>query len=222
MLIVNFKNYPQALGDAGLELARKLETAAADFSKIKTVLAISPVDVFRISQAIKLPIFSQHVDPFDPGQTTGFVIPEVIKEAGAKGTLINHSEHPMSVDMVEDAVKRCREIDLSTVVCADSLAVVTQVKEFKPDFIAYEPPELIGGDVSVVSAEPDVVSAAVREASPVFLIVGAGVHSGEDVRVALGLGAIGVLVSSDIVTAEDPTKEFSDIAQGFSASAPRG
>ena len=37
-----------------------------------------------------------------------------------------------------------------------------------PDYVAVEPPELIGGDVSVTSADPQIVSdtaSAVREAS---------------------------------------------------------
>lgn len=226
MLIINFKNYSQALGEQGVRLAKDLEEAASEFPDVEVILAISPVDVFRISQAVKLPIFSQHVDPFETGQTTGWVIPEAVKAAGAVGALINHSERPMAPEMAADAVVRCLEVGLKPVVCAASVEEIGEIKgrlgeDRGPDFYAYEPPELIGGDVSVVEAEPGIVSEAVKISSPIPLLVGAGVHSSEDVEAALKLGAVGVLVSSDIVTAEDPVSEFRDIAEGFSSTSPR-
>ena len=48
-----------------------------------------------------------------------------------------------------------------------------------PDYVAVEPPELIGGDISVTTADPTIVSgtaAAVREISKqVGILCGAGV-----------------------------------------------
>ena len=231
MLLINFKNYPQVLGEAGLELAKKLNEAAKNFPNVKTVLAVSPVDIFRVSEAVDIPVLSQHVDPYDAGQTTGFVIPEAIKEAGATGALINHSEHPMSLEMMADAIRRCREVGLRTVVCAGSVEMLREIKGCLgrvggPDFFAYEPPELIGGKVSATAAESEVILEAVEAASSPFakamgdlrptpLLVGAGVHSGEDVQVALQLGAVGVLVSSDIVLAENPAEELREMLGGF-------
>jgi triosephosphate isomerase len=47
------------------------------------------------------------------------------------------------------------------------------------------------------------------------LIVGAGVHSMEDVKKSLELGAVGVAVATDIVKAQDPKKELMDLVSGF-------
>ncbi len=215
MIIINFKNYPGAFGQGSVGLAKQVEEASLNFSELEVILAVPLVDIFRISSQIDIPVFSQHVDPFPPGQTTGFAIPQAVKEAGAEGTLINHSENPMDLDMIRGSVESCKDVGLVSVVCADSPATVGQVKRFSPDYVAYEPPELIGGDVSVVEAESFVVSDAVESASPTPLLVGAGVNSAEDISRGLELGARGVLVSSSIVKAKDPAEAFKGIAQGF-------
>ncbi|MFW6109923.1 MAG: triose-phosphate isomerase [Patescibacteria group bacterium] len=214
MIIVNFKNYKQSLGEAGVELAKELEETAADFSDVEVVLTVSPVEIFRISSAVDLPVYSQHVDPFEAEQTTGFVTCEAVKAAGAEGSLINHSEHPLSADMVEAAAERCKDQDLKTVVCTDSPLMVMQLVTFA-DVIAYEPPELIGGDVSVTSSEPEIIKEVASAAGNVPLLAGAGVCSEEDVSTALELDAGGVLVSSAIVTSNEPGEALEELLKGF-------
>ena len=77
-----------------------------------------------------------------------------------------------------------------------------------PDYVAVEPPELIGGAISVTSADPEIVSgtaAAVREVSEqVGILCGAGVKTGEDVATAIELGTSGVLLASGVTKADDP------------------
>ena len=219
MLIVNFKNYPQVLGDKDAALAKELELVAREFPRLRVVLAISPLDIHQVAEAASLPVYSQHVDPAGVGQTTGHIAPESARAAGALGTLVNHSDHPLEPGAMVQTVSQCREVGLVTVVCVSSVEELRGSLETAPDFLAYEPPELIGGEISVTSAQPEIIAEAVSAAGETPLLVGAGIHSGEDVRVALSLGAVGVLVSSAIVLADDPACEFRDIAQGFSASA---
>ena len=214
MLIINFKNYPQTLGERGVELAKNLAQTAKDFPNVKTVLAVPPTNIFRISQAVDIPIFSQHVSAKTTGQTTGFVIAESLKEAGAVGTLINHSEHPLDLESIAPTVHRCQEIELETVVCASSVEAVKEIK--KSNFIAYEPPHLISGQISVTESEPEVIKKAVKAAATTPLLVGAGIHSKKDIQTAIKLGAVGLLVSSDIVLAKSPAKELKELLSGFS------
>jgi len=62
---------------------------------------------------------------------------------------------------------------------------------------------LIGGDVSVASANPDVIDRIVKEVkSPVM--VGAGIKSAKDIEICMELGCHGVLVASGIVKSKDP------------------
>ena len=219
MIIINFKNYSQALGEEGIVLAENLEDAARDFPDVLLTLAVPAPSIAAISKAVEIPVYSQHIDPFDPGQTTGFVIAEAVKGAGASGTLISHSERPMAKEMIVDAERRARNLGLKTVVCTSSIKELVELKaifgELEPDFFAYEPPELIGGRVSVTEAEPAVIVDAVQKSSPTPLLCGAGVNSRSDVERALELGTEGVLVASDVVTAVEPANELRDLLEGF-------
>ena len=84
-----------------------------------------------------------------------------------------------------------------------------------PRFIAVEPPELIGGDISVTTADPAIVSGtaeAVRAVNPnVRVLCGAGVKNGEDVAKAIELGTEGVLLASGVTKANDPLFVLRDL-----------
>jgi triosephosphate isomerase len=85
--------------------------------------------------------------------------------------------------------------------------------------VAVEPPELIGGTVSVTTADPMVVSAAVKAvkdlAPDVRVLCGAGVKTGKDVRRALELGADGVLLASGVAAVAEPEKALLDLLEGL-------
>jgi triosephosphate isomerase len=201
VLVVNFKTYKEATGTRAVELAKKLSEVSDDI-----ILCPQATDISRIADEVANPIFAQHVDVVPLGQSTGHVTPHSVLEAGAEGTLINHSEKPLSLQAINNTVKACREAGLRSLVCASSAKVVSDVKEFRPDFIAVEPPELIGSGVSVSKARPELISQAVAAAGAISLLCGAGISNGEDVKKAVALGAKGVLAASAIVKAENPVK----------------
>ena len=210
VLMVNFKNYREGVGANAEKLAVLIEEESRNYN-VDVFLVVNPADVFRVSKVTKLKILSV-AEPFSFGRHTGFVIPEALKENGAFGLLINHSEHSVDFEKIDFLVRACKNLDLMSVVCAPNLDVLKQVLEVNPDFVALEPPELIAGDVSVSNAEPDVISSAVRLVnSRIPLLCGAGVKHSGDVAKALELGASGVLVASGIVEASDKRsvlKEF--------------
>ena len=88
-----------------------------------------------------------------------------------------------------------------------------------PTFIAVEPPELIGGDVSVTNADPAIVSdtvAVVKSVNPgVRVLCGAGVKNGADVAKAIELGAEGVLLASGVTKAQDVDAVLADLLASF-------
>src|SRR3990170_318427 len=120
---------------------------------------------------------------------------------------------------LEVLIPRCTKLGLEVVCCADDIAEAEAVARFFPDYVAIEPPELIGGDVSVTSAKPEVVAGAVeriRAVNPkVEVLCGAGVKSSKDVAKAIELGAVGVLLASGVVQAKDPRKVLMDLAKGL-------
>ncbi|MCI0497713.1 MAG: triose-phosphate isomerase [Thermoplasmata archaeon] len=216
--IVNLKTYPGGFGSRGVELAKELESAAAGHD-VTVALAVQAVDVRLFSEAVSLPVFAQHIDSATAGGNTGAVLPEALAEAGASGTLINHSERRLALAEIEAAVRRARECGLHTVVCSNNEATSAAAAIAGPDYVAMEPPELIGGNVSVTNASPDVISrtvALVRRTAPaVGVLCGAGVKSRADVARAIELGAEGILVASGIVLAADPAAAMADMLSGF-------
>ena len=124
----------------------------------------------------------------------------------------------MIISDIESIVKKCKELDLISVVCTNNISVSKAVAMFNPTFIAVEPPELIGGDVSVTDADPDIVKNTVKEIqaiSPkVRILCGAGIKNGNDVRKAIKLGAEGVLLASGVTKAKNPFQVLEDLASG--------
>ena len=81
--------------------------------------------------------------------------------------------------------------------------------------VAVEPPELIGGDVSVTSVDPRIVSDTVEVVNSinpeVTTLCGAGVKNGMDVAKAIELGTSGVLLASGVTKAQDPESVLRDL-----------
>ena len=154
-----------------------------------------------------------------PGSATGWVTPSMVKACGCRGTLINHAEHKVDAEAVGQAVAMARELGLVTVVCANTVEDAKILAKFAPDYIAVEPPELIGGDISVTTADPSIVKNTVEQVKAVNpairVLCGAGVKNGKDVAAALSLGAEGVLLASGVVKAADPRAVLRDLVSGL-------
>ena len=158
---------------------------------------------------------AQHVDPQKPGKFTGAVLPEKVLEAGAFGSLVNHSEKRLPLPVIGETVKRLKRLRLASVVCVANVKELNKVKKFKPTAIAVEPPELIGGKTSVSAAKPSLISSACKSYRTV--LVGAGIHNKKDVEVAMNLGAKGVLISSAVTHSSNPEKLVEEIIEVFDA-----
>src|SRR3989344_473237 len=220
MIFVNFKTYEEGTGQKALSLVKIIEEVAYE-TQIKIIPVVQIVDAEEIVNASKLEIWIQHVDPVSYGPHTGWTLPEEAIRIGIKGVFLNHSEHKFDDwNELTKAVGRCLEVDLKTLVFASDLKELKKVLDFRPTYAAYEPPELIGStEVSVATEKPTVIAQASELSKKVGipLIVGAGVHSMNDVKKSLELGAVGVAVATDIVKAQDPKKELLDLVEGFTA-----
>ncbi|WP_414837633.1 triose-phosphate isomerase [Candidatus Nanosalina sp. VS9-1] len=213
-IIVNFKAYRNALGDRSEELVKSFSEVYKEIDG-EVIVAPSSFDTFRTAgNGIK--IYSQHVGPLKPGSHTGHSVAEAVEATGASGSLINHSERRMDSESIEDAVSRCEELGLETVVCAQTVEEVEEYSSFRPDFIAFEPPELIGGDTAVSQAEPEMIREAVEStADGVETLTGAGIKSAEDVSKSIELGCSGVLVASGIVKSDNPAETLEKMCEGL-------
>ncbi len=219
VFLLNLKSYLPALGNGALTIGRRLQHAGRRFG-VATAIAPSAASLETLSRALSIPVLAQHVDPFDPGARTGFLVPASLSATGVAGSLLNHSERRLPPPQVREAVNMLRASGLVSVVCAGSLAEATRLARYcRPEFLAVEPPELIGGNISVSVARPEVIQGAVRGVRRVSprtqVLCGAGVKTGEDVRRALELGAKGILVSSAVAAAQDPARAIAELMRGF-------
>ncbi|MCL1811751.1 MAG: triose-phosphate isomerase [Methanomassiliicoccaceae archaeon] len=216
VIIINFKAYGEVEKAGALSLAEACESVSKETGVC--ICACPPaVDLGYVSRKVSIPVFSQNADPYESGSATGWATPSMIKGCGAAGTLINHSEHKVPMPQIGKCVELSKRSELVTVVCADDVLTAVQAAEFTPNFIAVEPPELIGGDISVTTANPMIIEesvAAVKKVNgSVLVLCGAGVKTGDDVKAALDLGASGVLLASGVVKAKDPVAVLLDLVK---------
>ena len=223
-IVLNFKTHPETLGKKGWDLAKRF-AAVADDTGASIVLCPPATDIAHVAKLVHVPVFAQHVDAVEPGPTTGWTPPEALLEAGAAGTLINHSERKVAWEEMAKSIPRCQQIGLEVIACADDIAEAETLAKLSPEYIAIEPPELIGGSVSVTTAKPEVISRAVdriHAVNPkVVVLCGAGVRSWKDVAKALQLGTSGVLLATGVVKAKDPEAALRDLVKGLPSGAPR-
>jgi len=217
-IVVNFKTYQEASGRPALELAKLCEQVASE-TGASVVVAPPMFDLALVAASVKIPVFAQHLDSVPSGSTTGHVTVENAKASGAIGTLVNHSERRIKIAEIHDIIDRSRGASLVTIVCTNNLAVSRACAAMEPDFVAIEPPELIGGDISVTAANPKIVSDTVDSIRTinrrVGVLCGAGVKTGKDVSKAIELGTDGVLLASGVVKAKDKRAVLLDLISGL-------
>ena len=221
LILVNFKTYSEATGRRAVKLAKTVEKISLE-TEVCVGIAPQLADIASIANAVSIPVFAQHIDAIAPGSFTGHILPESVRERGAVGTLINHSERRLKLAEIDATITRARESDLISVVCTNNAAVSAAAAALQPNMIAVEPPELIGTGIPVSKAQPEVVSGTVnlvKSINPdVVILCGAGITKGEDVAAALRLGTEGVLVASGVVRAKDPYKVLQDFAESITKS----
>lgn len=214
LVILNFKTYFESTGKKALDLAMASEQVAEE-TGVNMAVAPQGSDLWRLSQEVKIPVLAQHIDPVDAGGHTGSMLAECAKEAGASGTLINHSEQRMQLADIDMVVSKINAMEMTSVVCTNNIQTSAAAAALNPDFVAIEPPELIGSGIPVSQAEPEVVEgsvAAIKDINPnVRVLCGAGISTGDDMKAALELGSEGVLLASGIIMASDPKKALLDL-----------
>lgn len=210
MIIINFKNYK--FGKSALELARTIEIYCS-----KAIVSVPCTDIYEITKNTSLPVFAQHVDSFEPGKSTGALIPEILETAGAKGSLLNHSERPVSFNIIKKTINRCHDLDFKIIVCVSSLSEAKKIKKLQPFGIAFEDPQLIASGKSITYQKTHEVKefAELLKDSGIVSLCGAGISSSEDVKSALALGCTGVLVASTVANSQYPEKFLKEIAGFF-------
>ncbi|MDG6223629.1 MAG: triose-phosphate isomerase [Candidatus Bathyarchaeota archaeon] len=218
IIIVNYKTYLESTGKNAVSLSKIADEVS---KKTGAAIGVAPqfTDLKAVADAVSIPVFAQHIDPIKPGSSTGHILVEAVKEAGAIGTLVNHSERRLKLFDIDGIITKAKENGLCSVVCTNNSAVSAAAAALNPEMVAVEPPELIGSGIPVSQAQPEVVTGTVelvKRINPnVVTLCGAGISKAADVSSALTLGTQGVLVASGIVKAKDPRKILTEFAEAI-------
>jgi triosephosphate isomerase (TIM) len=219
-LIINFKNYLEISADKTLKLACEAQKVA-DNLKVDIFIAPPQPSLAIVVKKVKIPVICQHVDDYLLGPSTGFFIPEIAKSFGAVGSMINHSEHRLDYSTITRIVDRLHKLSMLSIVCAQTAEEVEQVVKSCPDYVAIEPPELIGSGKAVSKENPTIITdslnASRKHTSHTKVICGAGITDSNDVHRAKELGVEGVLVASGIIKSSQWYEKIYDLASGLVA-----
>ena len=215
-LIINFKNYEEASSAARtIKLAKAAEQVAKKL-KVEIVVAPPQPSLALVAKSVKVPMVSQHADNENVGSTTGFSVPEILKSYGAVGSIINHSEHRIEMKAIASLIDRLRKLSMTSITCARTPQEVMEISVFHPDFIAIEPPELIGSGRAVSKVNPSIITDSIKAAgSRSKVICGAGITDKEDVSTAIKLGSHGILVASGVIKADSWVGKIAELASGM-------
>jgi len=211
-VLVNLKAYPCD----HMEVARAAADVADD-TGVRVGVAPQAAHLSAVADT-GVETWAQHVSPNEHGSHTGSTLAEAVADAGATGTLLNHSENRLKLADVDGSLRAAERVDLETCVCANNPRQIGAAAALEPDAVAVEPPELIGTGTPVSQADPDVVTGAVNAAAAVDdsvdVYCGAGISTGDDVVAAGELGTTGVLLGSGVAKADDPEAALRDLVSG--------
>ena len=218
VIVLNVKTYAEATGNNALEIAQIMDKISNE-TGVSMAISVQATDITKCAEKVSIPVWAEHIDPIKPGSHTGWTLPDAIKNAGAIGTLINHSEHRLILADVDTCLTLAKELGLDHIVCSNNVSTSKAIATFSPNFVAVEPPELIGGDTSVTTADPDIISNSVKAVKiidkNVKVLCGAGVKNGKDVAMAIELGSDGVLLASGVVKAKEKVSVIRDLVSGL-------
>ena len=204
------KNY--IYGDDVLKLALTAEKASAEYD-VDIMFTAPFLDIRRVAENTeRLFVLAPHMDCLTPGRGISKILPESVKAAGAAGVMLNHAEHPLDFRTLKETIQRASELDMFTVVCADSVAEARAIAGLHPAVIIAEPSELIGtgktSDMSYITQSIE----AIHEVDPEVLILqAAGVRTTQDVYRNIAAGADATGTTSGVVCAEDPHQTLMDM-----------
>lgn len=207
----------EATGENAVKLAEVVYEASKN-TDVELIVCPQAADIYRVREKFpELILWSQHIDPIQPGRNTGWTSPATIVMAGATGTLINHSEHKQALEEIRTSVGICKQLQLTSCVAANLLTEAQEIAKLEPDFLLFEPEELVSTGKSLV--ETDIERAkdfmTQMQGTNTKILLGAGVKNVPDIKMSLELGYQGVGLASGFINAENKSSYLNDLLSGF-------
>ncbi|MCX7955901.1 MAG: triose-phosphate isomerase [Patescibacteria group bacterium] len=213
MIFLSLKTYKEATGDNAIKLLSCVKKIQEE-TRIEIIPAVQPTDIYRVKKELGIEVWAQHIDPIEPERNFGWISPFSIKEAGANGVIINHSEHKISKELIIKTIEKAKKYFLKTLILTDGVDLAFEIEKYKPDFIGYEKENFIASGISMIDSEKDNIRILTKKLKTP-LIVGAGINDKIDVKKSLELGAKGVILASAFIKAKDPESKLRELVLGF-------
>lgn len=209
--VCNPKSY--IYGEEVLDLAIKADSYAEKYKEVEVFFTAPYTDLRMISNNTEnIILTAQHMDPLKPGRGMGHVLPESLKAAGSEAVFLNHAENPLKLNILVDSINRARELDITSIVCADSLEEAVSIAELKPDILLCEPTELIG--TGETSSDEYIIETTkkIKEINEDILVMQAsGISNGDDVYNTIVKGADGTGATSGIMEDSNSAKKLEEM-----------
>jgi triosephosphate isomerase len=215
---INFKVYPDTWGENAVSVASSLERIEAE-TDAQFVITPQLPDIRSISDETDISITAPFMHATEPGRGMGKILPETLADAGVDGVVHNHAENRDTLTDLIWKIKRCRDLGMDSIVCVDSIEMGRSIAQFDPDLLIYEMPEDISSNEAITQTHPDRVRkflTMIEEVNPqTRVLVGGGVSTSEDVRLAFELGADAAGAASAVSLADDKISLLERIGSVF-------
>ena len=217
-LFVNPKSY--LYGQTSLALAQAADQIAEE-TGLQIFFTCPYADLRLIAQNTRhVVVTAQNMDALAPGRGMGAVLPEALAEAGAQAVVLNHAEQQKTLAQLYACIRRARQLDLLTIVCADSIPEAQAVAQLGADVILAEPTDLIGTGTTAEAGYTIQAVQAIRQVAPnTKVMIASGITTGEDCYQVIALGADGTGSTSGIVKAPSPAGRIREMADAILRAA---
>ncbi|WP_448984034.1 triose-phosphate isomerase [Olsenella uli] len=192
------------VGKDAISAARIADEVAA--GRRHTIFYSAPMpELYQISRSVSnVLVTAQHADLVGDGKGMGLAPLESLKSVGVEAVFLNHTARPLCVGRLANTIDHARELEMLTIVAADSAAESKVIAAMNPDIILCEPSSLVGtGRTSEDSYISQTISAVRSVNKDVVIMEGAGVRNADDVRRLISRGAQGTGISSALKLAKD-------------------
>lgn len=201
-LVINPKNY--FTQSELYEMAAIADSLAEEYD-VTLILTGPFTDLHSLKKRTKdILIAAQHVDDVQEGVSMGKVSPVALKEIGVDVVVLNHAENKLYFSEIINIIKECNRLNISTIVCSDSVLEARALALLDPTVILCEPTELIGtgrtSDLSYVKES----NRMIKNINPNILVEqAAGVKNYDDVYQIIKAGSDGTGATSAFVQANN-------------------
>lgn len=209
MIFVNFKSYQSGTGEKGFKIAEYCQKVSLK-GEIKFIPVVQTVDIYQVSQELDDGVWVQNADDKKAFKNTGYITVYALKQAGAVGIFINHSDCPKKLSEIKNLISMSKKYGLKSLVFAKNSQEVKQFDKLKPDFVSLEDPKLIASKIAMVDKYEHELRKIIKNTKTPF-VIGAGIRTKKHYQKALKLGAVGVVLSSQIMEADSPKRAIEDL-----------